>query len=384
MALCSAPVLTVCDRCYALRSTVTRRRSPPASILSIATPRALFDRQCLSLYSSPPACILVNLFWLNVFFSGDRRPAAIDLIRASFLLAEIDSRQHAAGQPPVHAAVWIRLKVPPQRTGDVRRSAARRCLLVWIRLKVPPQRTGDVPPLRRPPPLPCLLLLGPAWLLSAATLYVCCAGFLRACWPPDRRPRCASARPRWVVLMRGCGCVRAWVRVCLDKGFVKTWSDIRQEFGVTEERPKNILPLNAIAKNELVCRVTFDPSNSNDDEVLSVNQFADTLPKPTCIYPGCTTTAACRGRRGGACSPYTARRRCLPETSSPRPRLLAVGVSICRTALGSVVTAGGSFISHVILTARDHSAKMHTRRKHHRAGGWAVEWLAPLSGWRLT
>eukprot|EP01049_Picozoa_sp_SAG25_P020259 SAG25_NODE_6858_length_523_cov_7.323113_1_plen_64_part_10 len=59
---------------------------------------------------------------------------------------------------PVHAAVWIRLKVPPQRTGDVRRSAARRCL-VWIRLKVPPQRTGDVPPLRRPPPLPCLLLL---------------------------------------------------------------------------------------------------------------------------------------------------------------------------------------------------------------------------------
>eukprot|EP01049_Picozoa_sp_SAG25_P004075 SAG25_NODE_247_length_11077_cov_5.635088_15_plen_167_part_00 len=43
VALCSAPVLTVCDRCYALRSTVTRRRSPPASILSIATPRALFD-----------------------------------------------------------------------------------------------------------------------------------------------------------------------------------------------------------------------------------------------------------------------------------------------------------------------------------------------------
>jgi hypothetical protein len=44
----------------------------------------------------------VSLFWMNVFFSGDRQPAAIDLIRASCLLAEIDSRQHAAGQPP-----WI-------------------------------------------------------------------------------------------------------------------------------------------------------------------------------------------------------------------------------------------------------------------------------------
>jgi hypothetical protein len=46
----------------------------------------------------------VNIFRIYVFFSGDRQPAAIDLIRASFLLAEIDSRQHAAGQPPVHAA----------------------------------------------------------------------------------------------------------------------------------------------------------------------------------------------------------------------------------------------------------------------------------------
>ena len=46
----------------------------------------------------------MNIFRIYVFFSGDRQPAAIDLIRASFLLAEIDSRQHAAGQPPVHAA----------------------------------------------------------------------------------------------------------------------------------------------------------------------------------------------------------------------------------------------------------------------------------------
>ena len=37
----------------------------------------------------------MNLFWVYVFFSGDRRPAATDPIRASFLLAEIDSRQHA-------------------------------------------------------------------------------------------------------------------------------------------------------------------------------------------------------------------------------------------------------------------------------------------------
>jgi hypothetical protein len=73
---------------------------------------------------------------------------------------------------------------------------------------------GGRPPLRRPPPLPCLLLLG---LLAAVGRYaVAMSAVLRACWPPDRRPRCASARPRWVVLMRGCGCVRAWVRVCLD------------------------------------------------------------------------------------------------------------------------------------------------------------------------
>ena len=39
--------------------------------------------------------------------------------------------------------------------------------------------------------------------------------------------------------------------------------------------------------------------------------------------PGPVTVAACQGRRGRACSPYTAWRRCLPETSSPRPRLLA-------------------------------------------------------------
>ena len=33
-----------------------------------------FDRQCLSLLLTPPACILVNTFWVNVFFSGDRQP----------------------------------------------------------------------------------------------------------------------------------------------------------------------------------------------------------------------------------------------------------------------------------------------------------------------
>lgn len=70
-----------------------------------------------------------------------------------------------------------------------------------------------------------------------------------------------------------------------DCGFCKTWSDIQKEFGVAEARPKNILPLNAVPKNESVCRVTFDPSNSNDENVPSVNEFADTLPKPTCIYP---------------------------------------------------------------------------------------------------
>jgi hypothetical protein len=70
-----------------------------------------------------------------------------------------------------------------------------------------------------------------------------------------------------------------------EKGFAMKWSDIRQRFGVTEQQPKNVLPVNVIEKNELVCRVTFDPSNSNNDEVPSVNEFADTLPKPTCIYP---------------------------------------------------------------------------------------------------
>lgn len=92
--------------------------------------------------------------------------------------------------------------------------------------------------------------------------------------------------------------VPAEIQRHFDKGFVKTWSDIRQEFGVTEERPKNILPINAIAKNELVCRVTFDPSNSNDDKVLSVNQFADTLPKPTCIYPTFKHGTAAMYRQG--------------------------------------------------------------------------------------
>ena len=86
-------------------------------------------------------------------------------------------------------SLWIRLKVPPQRTGDVRRSAARRRCLACC-----------------------------CWALLAAVgrYAVAMSAVLRACWPPDRRPRCASARPRWVVLMRGCGCVRAWVRVCLD------------------------------------------------------------------------------------------------------------------------------------------------------------------------
>jgi hypothetical protein len=66
---------------------------------------------------------------------------------------------------------------------------------------------------------------------------------------------------------------------------VDTWKNIQEKFGVTEVKPKNVLPVNTIAKNEKVCRVTFDPSNTNDDEVLSVNGFADTLPKPLCVYP---------------------------------------------------------------------------------------------------
>ena len=87
------------------RSVLVWRRSAPLAKLSIATPRGAYsiDNACHCILS-PPACILVSTFWVYVFFSGDRQPADIDLIRASFLLAEIDSRQHAAGQPSVHAA----------------------------------------------------------------------------------------------------------------------------------------------------------------------------------------------------------------------------------------------------------------------------------------
>eukprot|EP01047_Picozoa_sp_COSAG01_P075981 COSAG01_NODE_13194_length_1621_cov_564.188568_2_plen_169_part_00 len=42
--------------------------------------------------------------------------------------------------------------------------------------------------------------------------------------------------------------------------------------------------------------------------------------------PGPVTMAACRAQRGRACSPYMAWRRCLPETSSPRPRLLGLAL----------------------------------------------------------
>jgi hypothetical protein len=38
----------------------------------------------------------------------------------------------------------------------------------------------------------------------------------------------------------------------------------------TESEPKNILPLNAVEKNLDVCRITFDPSNTNDDDVDSM------------------------------------------------------------------------------------------------------------------
>jgi hypothetical protein len=55
-----------------------------------------------------------------------------------------------------------------------------------------------------------------------------------------------------------------------DKGFCKTWANIQTEFGVTESEPKNILPLNAVEKNLDVCRITFDPSNTNDDDVDSM------------------------------------------------------------------------------------------------------------------
>jgi hypothetical protein len=69
-----------------------------------------------------------------------------------------------------------------------------------------------------------------------------------------------------------------------DKNFVQTWKQIRDNFGVTADKPKNILPLNTVYKNEERCRITFDPSNTNSD-TPSVNEHADTLPKPTCIYP---------------------------------------------------------------------------------------------------
>jgi hypothetical protein len=83
-----------------------------------------------------------------------------------------------------------------------------------------------------------------------------------------------------------------------DRGYVDTWKNIQEKFGVTEVKPKNVLPVNTIAKNEKVCRVTFDPSNTNDDEVLSVNGFADTLPKPLCVYPHFTHGTSAMYRYG--------------------------------------------------------------------------------------
>jgi hypothetical protein len=37
-----------------------------------------------------------------------------------------------------------------------------------------------------------------------------------------------------------------------DKGFARTWSDIRQRFGLTEQKLTNVLPVNVVEKNELV------------------------------------------------------------------------------------------------------------------------------------
>ena len=41
-----------------------------------------------------------------------------------------------------------------------------------------------------------------------------------------------------------------------------------------------------------------DPSNTNDSEVLSVNEFADTLPKPRCVYPNFTHGTSAMYRYG--------------------------------------------------------------------------------------
>ena len=116
----------------------------------------------------------MNTFWANVFFSGDRQPVNGPVQVTGVLLHA--RRYYALSYRLLYCAVqygrtqsygygskslWIRLKVPPQRTGDVRRSAARRRCLACC-----------------------------CWALLAAVgrYAVAMSAVLRACWPPDRRP----------------------------------------------------------------------------------------------------------------------------------------------------------------------------------------------------
>jgi len=81
-----------------------------------------------------------------------------------------------------------------------------------------------------------------------------------------------------------------------DMGFTDSYEVVHQRHpDLVPEIPHNVLPVNIQPKNELVGRVTFDPSNSGDDDTDALN---DRLPTPTCCLPTYKHGAAALSRWG--------------------------------------------------------------------------------------
>ena len=68
----------------------------------------------------------------------------------------------------------------------------------------------------------------------------------------------------------------------IDEGYAMLWQDIRAQYGIADDKPNNVLPLNIQEKNEEVCRLTLDPANSGDNATPPLNE---SVPKPPCKLP---------------------------------------------------------------------------------------------------
>ena len=186
--------------------------------------------------------------------------------------------------------------------------------------------------------------------------------------------------------------VPAEIQRHFDKGFAMTWAQIRCMYPALErEGPHNILPINAVEKNELVCRITLDASNSGDAKVPAVN---DCLDKSDCHLPQVSHSMAAMSQHGAAWKKDYEDAFLSVETEPNDYKHVSfidprTGEECAMVAMGLGLHSS-SAVMQAIMVTNLRALRRHLRRKGLRTGGAdpvfgeRFEYVTPRQGHELT